>query len=50
MQPPSLVIALLRASDKEKHGLHLFYFILCTYMVGRSGTDRDAECTKVRGQ
>ena len=25
MQPPSLAIALLRASDKEKHGVRLFF-------------------------
>lgn len=32
MQPPSLVIALLRASDKEKHGLP-FYIYIFFYFV-----------------
>lgn len=48
MQPPSLAIALLRASDKEKYGLPFFFFYFVPYRAGRSGPDCDAEC-KVRG-
>lgn len=36
MQPPSLAIALLRASDKEKHGVPLFFYF---YFVRRGQED-----------